>query len=50
MKVGYQGHRTGLIGIIIAIKWLGLRNWLHCSCVRHCLTDEYEVYEAKTGN
>jgi len=47
---GQYEPRTGLIGVIIAIKWLGFRDWLRCSWVRHCLADEREVYEAKMGN
>jgi len=46
----YDGKATGIRGIIRAIQWLGFKEWLRCSCVRHCLADEREVYEAKTGN
>jgi hypothetical protein len=46
----YNGKDTGIRGIIRAIQWLGFRDWLRCSWVRHCLADEREVYEAMTGN
>lgn len=45
-----DGEWTGIKGIYAAIKWLGFRDWLHCSWVRHCLADEREVYNAKSGN
>jgi hypothetical protein len=42
--------RQGIIGIIIAIKWLGIRRWVECSTVRKTITDEAEIYEWKSGN
>jgi hypothetical protein len=48
MKINKR--RTGIIGIIIAIKYMGLKDWLQCSWVRHCLTDEREMHEARCGN
>lgn len=46
----YNQPRQGIIGIIVAIKWLGIKQWINCSIVRGTITDEAEIYEWKSGN
>jgi hypothetical protein len=46
----YIPPRQGIIGIIVAIKWLGIKDWIRCSIVRKTVTDEAEVFEWKSGN
>lgn len=43
-------NRTGFRGIITAVRSLGFKEWIRCSWVRHCLTDQAEVEEALRGN
>jgi len=46
----FDGKTSGIIGVINAIKWLGIREWIICCFVRHELMDEGHVWNMKTGN